>query len=592
MALCAVWALPSDVDPTPLLHGKQASGSRCGRRVGLTGSLWRGARHFGAVYTDAARQVTLRQALFRPRRLVPAKLLAGGPVGASRFRPLARDIAVSTAPQSGRVPPPHLDGVFRAVGFARTFGDEHFWDRQDHGLLFLFELHGFAELARYVAGPRALTGDRFWGNVIADWLVHAATPSTPAWHPFPTSGRILAWCAALSSPGFPEPLRADMVSSLARQLRLLRRSVEHDVGGNHVLRNACALVVGGLCCGDSVAYRRGVAVMTRELPKQVLPDGCHEERSPSYSRCLLDDLADVATVQRRAGMSVTREVLDATERLARGLQALVGPDGSLPLINDSWTGPSLDCFSESQIETDLSDGGFLVLRSGQDQAIFHIGPLCPQHLPAHAHAGALSFVLWIDGEQVVVDPGCGGYAPKDRDWARATRTHSTVEVSGQDQCVFWGPFRASRLPRVERGPIDRTSESTVVSAWHDGYRRLPESVIHVRTFCWLPGDGLVIVDRLVGGNARGTSRIVLASQRQPPIEIRTLAGPPPLPITGSIAPVFGVRVTTHVLEQAVTAAPSGWVLTRSRAEVVITGLDVEVRRPSETTVRFRLGGPR
>ena len=63
-----------------------------------------------------------------------------------------------------------------------------------------------------------------------------------------------------------------------------------------MLRNATALVFAGVCLGDSRAESKGVALLERELPRQVLADGGHEERSPAYHHAVLRDLEDVETL--------------------------------------------------------------------------------------------------------------------------------------------------------------------------------------------------------------------------------------------------------------------------------------------------------
>jgi hypothetical protein len=230
----------------------------------------------------------------------------------------------------------------------------------------------------------------------------------------------------------------------------------------------------------------------------------------------------------------------------------------------------------------------VALRHGHDQLVLDIGPLCPPHLPPHAHADALSFVLWLDGAPVVIDPGTGGYEPPAlRAWARATATHSTVAVDGRDQCVFWGPFRASRLPDVRRGPLEIRPDAVVLTARHDGYRRLADPVEHVRTFCWLPGDGVVVVDRLHGRSPSGLSRLPLAAGMASRVRITTLDGSKPSEHEGVTAPFFGVTSRAPVLEQRLGAGPTGWVITRSDATVAVEGADVEVRRPGLDPVRFR-----
>jgi hypothetical protein len=535
----------------------------------------------------AAKQLTLRQLAYRTRRFVPVRVLAGRAPPAPAFRPLAAGLAGGPSPQSGPVDPPDKDGNFRAVGSVRALNEPCFWTSGDDGLLFMFELHGFSALGRYAAGGRTDSGDVFWRKVCERWLDECGRPASPGWHPYPLSGRVMAWCAALSAGVMPAATHAAMTASLAWQLRLLRRSVEHDIGGNHVLRNGCALVIGGLCCGDAAAVRRGRNVLVRALPKQVLADGMHEERSPSYARVLLEDLQDVAEIERRVGLSPQPQLERAIEGLGEALSALSGPDGMLPRLNDAWDGPPLVPTTEPAV-VDLFASGYIVLRHAQDQVIFDVGPLCPPHLPPHAHADALSFVLWLDGAPVVIDPGTGGYDLAARRWSRATRAHSTIEVDGQDQCVFWGQFRASHLPKVDRGALDVRSDATVLSARHDGYRRLADPVDHRRTFCWLPGDGLVIVDELVGGCRTAVSRLPLAPAGTGGYRIRKLDGGLAVSKTGVVAPYFGVTEPNEVLEQHVYAGVSGWIITRSHARVDVD-VDVgtaTVRRPGRELVHF------
>src|SRR5438270_312382 len=120
------------------------------------------------LYLDAARNMRAGQVLGRVRRLVPPAVLAAGlrAEPPPRLSPVAAGLGVQEAPQSGPVTPPAEDGVFRGAGAERAFPDGQFWIDGCDGLLFLFHLHGFAELARYVAGDRSTEGDRFWRGVV------------------------------------------------------------------------------------------------------------------------------------------------------------------------------------------------------------------------------------------------------------------------------------------------------------------------------------------------------------------------------------------------------------------------------------------
>ena len=512
-------------------------------------------------YLDAARSARPKQVLHRPRRLLPPGLLAAG-TPATGWSPLAAGLGVDPAPQGGPAPDPAGTGVFEAVGVQRDASDPGLWTDTRDGLLFLFHLHGFADLARSPAPSD------FWTRTVAGWLDAHGRPGGPGWHPFPTSGRVVAWCAALSHGGWPEDLAARMRASLGRQLLLLRRSVEHDVGGNHVLRNATALIVGGSCLGDGAARRLGLSVLEEELRAQVLADGGHEERAPSYHRAVLADLEDVATLLERAGGAPDR-LSAAIGAMRAWLAALAGPDGGLPLLNDGWEGPPVA--GDGAALRDLAATGYLVLRHGDDQAVLDLAPVSPPHLPPHAHADVGSFVLWVDGRPLVVDPGTGRYEEPERSRFRSTAAHSTLEVDGTDQFEPWGPFRAAFLPDVRR-PAPMTVE-------HDGYRRLDDPAVHERRFTWVPGGGLVVLDRLRAQRPHATvSRLPLAPgirAADAPLRFIPLgAGGEPAVEPGAYSPHFGSTQPIEVVTRRARLAPgevTGWALLRPGYEVRLEG---------------------
>src|SRR4051794_1138718 len=116
-------------------------------------------RRSAALLADAARQLTWRQALGRPRRLVPPRLLAGRVPARGAGRARGGRLEGAPAPRSGPLPPPSEDRVFRAAGHARSADDPELWSCADDGLLFLFDLHGFSQIAR----------DPFWEEIVERW---------------------------------------------------------------------------------------------------------------------------------------------------------------------------------------------------------------------------------------------------------------------------------------------------------------------------------------------------------------------------------------------------------------------------------------
>ncbi|HET7573250.1 MAG TPA: alginate lyase family protein, partial [Gaiellaceae bacterium] len=294
-----------------------------------------------------------------------------------------------------------------------------------------------------LAAARAGDAERARGLVEA-WI--EANPPRPGdpWHPYPLSTRAGNWLAALTLA--PELASPRLARSLWRQLCRLEWNVEDDILGNHVIRNARALVLGGVAFDEARLLERGLALLRRELPEQVLGDGGHYERSPAYHLVVLRDLLEMQAVAPQSWLA------DAIERMRAFAAALQRPDGEPALFNDGWPGlgPRLELPEPPRGLTVLRESGFAVVREGDLWLAFRCGPLAPDFLPAHAHADALSFQLWWRGEPVVVDPGTTTYEPGPlRDCERGTAAHSTVLVDGRDQFELWGAFRSGPLPHVE-----------------------------------------------------------------------------------------------------------------------------------------------
>lgn len=507
----------------------------------------------------------------------------------------ARGLGVTRAPQSGPTPPPAETGRFEAVGHTREFGAPGFWHDTSDGMLFLFHLHEFAPLAEYAAGAGSPAGDAFWQSTVDGWLSAHALPRLPAWHPYPTSGRVIAFLSAVAGvDGWPREFRDRIGATAWQQAHYLRRAVEHDIGGNHVIRNGSALAVAGAVFRDRGLQRAGQRILRREAARQILADGGHVERSPSYQRQVTDDLRDALTASERANAPCAEEVRAAIARSERCLQHLAGPHGKLPLLNDAWSGPELTPAGDGVLE--LSETGYTVFRAGGDYAVFDHGPLSAPHLPPHAHADALSFVLALDGEDVVTDRGSFTYSGEARNEFRSTASHSTVQIGGRDQCEFWGDFRLASPPRVhaerrQHGPV------TVVSAWHDGYRRLNPPVTHARNFVWWPGHGAVAVDLLLGdGGCDAVSRLHLA----PDTDLRAIRIDA-LGTGGDVerrhvrhSPYLGSAVSAPVLERSIGAGrggASGWSVLRAGTVESLRAEELVLRGEDGNGVSIPLAWP-
>jgi Heparinase II/III-like protein/Heparinase II/III N-terminus len=415
------------------------------------------------------------------------------------LRPLRRRRFPGGTPPREAEPLPAVEELWRSPAFAASTPP----DQSTH-LGRFHRQYGEDVLDAARAGDAAETR-----RLVETWIEAHPPHDGDAWHPYPVATRVGNWVAALTL--VPELASPALSASLWRQLQRLRVNVEDDVLGNHVIRNARALVLGGMSFGAPELTRRGIALLRREVPEQVLPDGGHYERSPAYHLVVLRDLLEVQAVSPHSWLA------DAIERMRGFAAALERPDGAPALFNDGTVdAPVLELPEPVEGMAVFADSGFVVVRDGPLWLAFRCGPPSPEFLPPHAHADALSFQLWWRGRPVVVDPGTYTYEPgPDRDWFRSTRAHSTVTVDGRDQFRLWGAFRSGPLPKVAlRYARERAIEASVV---------LPGRVRHVRRIEWDDGE-LRVLDSLEGkGRHLVESRLVLAPT-PPPLEVDVVGG--------------------------------------------------------------------
>jgi Heparinase II/III-like protein/Heparinase II/III N-terminus len=327
--------------------------------------------------------------------------------------------------------------------------------------------------------------------LVRAWVAEHPPRSDDAWHPYVASTRVVNWLAAATlDPGLVDAAADSLRLALGR----VAANIEDDVLGNHVIRNAIALVLGGVAFGDESLRRRGEALLDRELPVQVLDDGGHYERSPAYHRLVLRDILTV------------RPFMDVDDYVGRMTAFAAGtsrPDGNPALFNDGGLdiAPQLDLPEPPTGAAVFAETGYVVVREGALWLAFDCGAPSPPFLPAHAHADALSVQIWFDGNPVLVDSGTYTYDPGPvRDSFRGTGAHSTVLVDGRDQFDLWGAFRSGPLPVVE---LQRASDELIASAEYRGVR-------HERRVRWNAAH-VDIEDSIQGGvRSGGESRLIVA----------------------------------------------------------------------------------
>ena len=436
---------------------------------------------------------------------------------------------------------------FNFLGVEHDLPTKDGWNDSALEKLWLYNLHYFEDLNAEDAHDRAA-----WHLALIQRWVAENPPSTgTGWEPYPTSLRIVNWVKwALAGNTMP----AGCVQNLATQTRWLYKRLEVHLLGNHLVANAKALVFAGLFFEDPEARQwlsKGLDILARELPEQVLSDGGNFERSPMYHAIFLEDLLDLLNIADAFANQVPTTLVakwrDASLRMLNWLQGMTHPDGQIALFNDAAfgiaaTADGLAGYAGRVLGTDAvlsslprrsapcSDGGGLRLRQWADSgyirlecadavALLDVAPIGPDYLPGHAHADTLSFELSVFGQRVIVNGGTSRYGlGPERMRERQTVSHSTVEVDGQSSSEVWGGFRvARRAYPFDLAASERTNVLSVACS-HDGYKRLPGKPVHRRSWRFSLGH-VEVADSVSGGGWPAVARYIL----HPNISVRRVA---------------------------------------------------------------------
>lgn len=403
--------------------------------------------------------------------------------------------------------------TLRFLHHEENFGWPIDWHRPslDHGTrLWLLNLHYMEWLADL--------DDENFARATLDWIAGTRRFERHywlySWNSYALSIRVVAWLKELAERRLDAALVDPLVRSISRQMRHLGRNLETDIGGNHLVKNIKALLWAAACFqGDPAErWRRlGTRLLERELDVQLLPDGMHYERSPSYHQQVFADLLECRHVLPESSL---RTRLDAQlERMAVVIAELAHPDGGPALFNDAgltMAPAAADCLaafgglgfavpSPSEAFA-LPDGGYFGLRTSDGVFIADAGPVGPDDLPAHAHADVGSFELSVAGKRLIVDQGVFEYnSGSRRDDSRSTACHNTLSVDGADQAELFGSFRCGRRPRVTaEHRFDAEGFRLTVS--HDGFAHLAGKPVHKRLF-EVAADRITITDQVESGAA-------------------------------------------------------------------------------------------
>jgi uncharacterized heparinase superfamily protein len=369
------------------------------------------------------------------------------------------------------------DGAFTFMNRTIDFGgpDQVDWESPavyEPPIVWTIQFHGFEFLRWLTFGFERPTDCQACDDVFADWRRDWADRTRigseqylrRAWTPHAVSLRLLNWSRYYAWQAGSDGADPDdgFLGDIYKNALFLEKHVERDVGGNHLIENAVALVVAGLLFethGERLV-ETGVEIL-RDETDQILADGGHYERSPMYHVFVLTRYLTAVHLLDRAGRRCPQSIRETTQSATAFLSAMRGSDGRIPLLNDSVYDEALpagDCLQYADaVGFDVPDpapsawldaSGYYWLGDGADQLLVDGGPVGPPHLPGHSHNDLLSVQAWVDGTPVLTDTGTYDYEPNERrQFARSVRSHNTVQVDDLEPIDIGGRYVMGR--RVE-----------------------------------------------------------------------------------------------------------------------------------------------
>jgi uncharacterized heparinase superfamily protein len=370
--------------------------------------------------------------------------------------------------------------------------------------------NGFDWLADLVAlgAPAAPVALAF----LERWLAENQRWEALAWRPDVIGRRLSAWLAQpmLLAAGGDAALKLRLGEAVERQTRHLAYALPGGLAGQALLSGVKGLILGALALGHDGLLAAGLKQLARALPRQLLADGGHVERSPAVQLAVLRDLCDLRIALESAGRQGPSELVLAIERMAPVLRMFQAGDGGLALFNDSDEGPAgavdltlMRADAKAKALASAPQSGFHRLAAGPAVVLVDAGRPPPPGLDSHAHAGTLSFELYHGKERVIVN--CGAQ-PAEGEWLlaqRSTAAHSTITVDDTNSSALMSDGHGLARPPSEVIVRREEAEGNLwLETSHDGYLPNYGLLHHRRLYLSADGADLRGHDRLEGGGGK------------------------------------------------------------------------------------------
>lgn len=369
--------------------------------------------------------------------------------------------------------------TFVFLNLAKKFEGDIDWNYLDFGKLWNYNLEYFD----YLYQGETSIEDR--DRLIADFYCFSIRNKRTL-EPYPVSLRVIN----ILKYAIRENRQGEAyLEFVYRELTYLHHNYEFHILGNHLLENAFAMCLGGAFFKEGDWHNKAKCILYEELDEQILEDGAHFELSPMYHNIIffrLLELIDWYELYDERDNDFLKFCQSKASKMFDWLESIRFKNGDIPLFNDSAKGIALEAvflinyakmLGIQRNFISLADSGYRSIENRHYETKIDLAQIGAAYQPGHAHADALSFILYQRGKAVFVEQGTSTYqVGKRRNLERSTEAHNTVVLNGINQSQVWGGFRVGK--RAET--VIHRETNNLLEASHNGYKKF--SVIHNRKF--------------------------------------------------------------------------------------------------------------
>lgn len=391
------------------------------------------------------------------------------------------------------------------------------------------ELHKFQWLRHLHAADNELARSN-GAAFISDWIdLWGSRYQSRPWRSDILAQRLIAWLSygPVMFHNLSEGSTRKFQKAVVKQTRYLQYNAQHTRDGYPRFVSCMALAFSGLCVQTSEkAVHSAGKDLTREIARQILPDGGHISRNPIVLVELLSDLIPLKQLYKDRGYPPPPDLLSAIDRMIGAVQFFKHHNKELAQFNGTGQTPHevlsrILAFDDAKIPapTSAPHSGYERLQGGQTTVLVDVGTPINKATASDALAGTLSFELCSGQTRFITNCGVSEIdRSKYVQFSRATAAHSTVTIADTSSSRYAGDswlhkmlpsslVLAPKISNTSRRIVDKYNQ---VTASHDGYEA-NYGLIHERELN-LSKDGMNFngVDRFSESQSRKSAAVAIA----------------------------------------------------------------------------------